>query len=135
MIGIRVKTTSNPQRVKRAVNTGIFTSLSHAAASISKDMKASFEKTPPGDPSAPGEPPHTHKGAFYRRAVRFHVDKEKQSAIVGLMASVVGEEVGPLHEFGGEREGVQFPARPSAFPALERAIPRFGGEFRGSVGE
>ena len=133
MIGVKVKTTDNFKRVEKAADKAAFTSFAHAAASIAKDARSTIEKAPEGVPSAPGTPPHTHRGRYLSRAIKFAADKE--GAVIGPMASIVGEELGPTHEFGQEREGVDFPERPFMGPALERAVPRFGGEWRGSIGE
>lgn len=129
---IQIETKVEMARVVKAVEKTAFRSFAHAAASIAKDAKASLEKAPEGEPSEPGKPPHTHKGAYLRRAIRFASDKE--GAVIGPMASVVGEELGPTHELGAPRGGVDFPERPFMVPALERAIPRFAGEWKGALG-
>ena len=83
-------------------------------------------------PSVPGQPPHTHKGTYLRRAVRW--DADKTSAVIGPMASIV-DQAGAVHEFGQVRLGTDYPERPFMLPALERALPRFAGQWQGSVGE
>lgn len=130
MISATVKIEDKMQRVEKAAEKAAYKNFNHAAASISKDVKSSLE-TAEG-PSAPGSPPHTHRGAFLRRAVRYAANKD--GAVIGPMASVV-DEAGALHEFGGEREGDQFPERPFMAPALERAVPRLAGIWRGTIGE
>ena len=64
--------------------------------------------------------------------MRFAVDK--QGGVIGPTASVAGQ-VGGAHEFGGQFRGDQYPERPFMFPALERALPRFAGQWKGSIGE
>lgn len=130
MIGLKVKTVDSMKRVAAAADKAAFRNFAHAAASISKDVKSTLD-TAEG-PSSPGSPPHTHKGAYLRRAVRFASDKE--GAVIGPMESIVGE-AGAVHEFGGEFRGGDFPERPYMAPALERAVPRFAGEWHGSIGE
>ena len=49
------------------------------------------------------------------------------------MASVVGQ-AGAAHEFGGKFYSNDYPERPFMQPALERALPRFAGEWAGSIG-
>lgn len=132
MIGLTVQVENNFKRVEDAARKAAFKNLKHAAASISKDEKASFEKAPQGQASTPGSPPHTHRGQFIKRAVRFESDDE--SAVIGPMASVVGE-VGAVHEFGETYKGTDYPEREFAGPALERGAPRFAGSWQGSVGE
>ena len=129
MIGVKVKTVDETKRVEKAAEKGAFKSFAHAAASISKDAKASIESSP--NPSAPGSPPHTRRRNFLRRAIRFAADKD--GAVIGTMASIVGEAGSP-HEHGGEYKGQTFPERPFMFPALERGAGRFAGEFKGSIG-
>lgn len=129
MIAVKVKTEDTTKNVAVAAEKAAFRNFGHAGASISKDMKASLDKAE--GPSEPGQPPHTHKGAFLRRAVRYAADKE--GVVVGPMASIVGES-GAVHEFGEVFHGTDYPERPFARPALERALPRIGSDWAGSIG-
>lgn len=130
MISIQVKTENNFKAVEKAADKAAFRNFGHAAASISKDVKQSIDRAT--GPSVPGQPPHTHKGTFLRRAIRYEADME--GAIIGPMASVVGE-AGAVHEFGEVYYGQDYPPRPFMGPALERAAPRFGDSWQGSIGE
>lgn len=130
MIDVRVKVIDETKRVETAAEKAAFRNFNHAAASLSKDAKASIESSP--EPSAPGQPPHTRRGNPLRRAVRYAADKE--GAVIGPLASMVGD-AGEAHEFGGSFRGQTFPARPFMGPALDRAIPRFAGDWAGSIGE
>jgi phage gpG-like protein len=130
MIGLKVRTTDNTKAVHKAVDKAAFKNFNHAAASISKDVKSTLEKA--DGASEPGQPPHTHKGIYLRRAIRFASDKE--GAVIGPMASVV-DQAGAVHEFGGDYKGNDYPERPFMYPALQRALPRFAGQWRGSIGE
>lgn len=130
MIGIQAITQDTTKNVQQAVDKAAFRNFGHAGASISKDVKSSLEKT--DGPSAPGQPPHTHKGAFMRRAIRYAATKE--NVVIGPCESVVGL-AGEAHEFGGEFKGAEYPARPFMHPALERGAPRFAGSWAGSVGQ
>lgn len=121
------------RNVERAAARGNYRNLFHAAASLRKAAARSVEKAPKGEASAPGEPPHTHRGAFLRRALRYFVDKQKQEALIGFQASKV-EDVGAVHEFGEERGGVDFPERPTMLPALAENAARIGDQWRGSIG-
>lgn len=129
MIAVKVTTEDTTKNVAEAAQKAAFKNFAHAAASISKDMKSSLEKSE--GPSAVGSPPHTHKGTYLRRAVRFAADKE--GAVIGPMASVVGE-AGAVHEFGEVFHGTDYPERPFAGPAGERGAPRFAKEWAGSIG-
>jgi len=130
MIGLMVRTQDTTKRVSDAADSGTFRSFSKAAFSISSDAKASL--TTADGPSAPGQPPHTHRGEYLRKAVRYAADKE--GAVIGPIASVVGDS-GAAHEFGEEYRGQDYPERPFMAPALERATPRLADDWSGSVGE
>lgn len=129
MIAVAVKTELQPAKLEKAVEKAAYRNFGHAAASLSKDVKNTLQ-TAPG-PSVPGKPPHTHKGAYLRRAIRYAADKE--GAVIGPVASLVGTS-GAAHEFGGRYRSGDYPQRPFMQPALERALPRFGGEWAGSIG-
>jgi len=117
-------------RVTQAVDQAAFRNIGHAAASIAKDMRGSIEKGI--GPSEVGTPPHTHKGSYLRRAIRYAAGKRE--AVIGARYSVVAKSAA-AHEHGQFYKGTQFPKRPFAVPALERGAPRFGGSFEGSVGQ
>jgi hypothetical protein len=129
-VGIKVSVEDRLAAVKLAAKKGAFKNFGNAAASISKDAKSTLEKA--DGPSLPGQPPHTHRGTFLRRAIRYRFDAE--GAMIGPLASVVGGSAA-AHEFGGRYKQTNLPARPFMGPALKRAIPRFGGSWRGSVGQ
>lgn len=115
-------------RVQRAVDQAAFRNFGHAAASIRKDAQASIETSP--EPSEPGTPPHTRRRKHLQRAIRFAADKE--GGVVGPVYSVVGE-AGAAHEHGETFRGDEFAERSYMGPALERALPRFASDWRGSV--
>lgn len=144
MFGLNFTFTDNSKAVTAASDRAAFKNISHAAASIRKQQIASFV-TAEG-PSEPGRPPHTHptrikrgknagklRTGHFPRAVAFDVDKAKQEAFIGPRASVVGESA-KAHEFGGDYKGEEYPARPSALPALTANLDRFSGEWAGSIG-
>ena len=129
MFGIKFRTVDRTKRVKGAADKAGFRNFGHAAASIRKDAVASIEVSP--DPSTPGSPPHTRR-RLLPRALRF--DQDKKAGVIGPTASVAGR-VGHTHEFGGPYKGEDYPERPYMLPALERALPRFAGQWQGSIGE
>ena len=129
MFALQVKVEDKFKRVADAAQEAKFRNFGHAAASIRKDAISTIEKSEKA--SAPGSPPHTRRGQL-PRAIRYAVDKD--GAIIGPVASVVGES-GAAHEFGGTYKGEDYPARPFMAPALERAEPRFAGDWQGSIGE
>ncbi len=129
MIAINVKVDSRMNRISDAAEKAKFRNFGHAAASLSKDAKASIENA--SGPSAPGTPPHSRKGLL-RRAIRYAYDKE--SAVIGPTATTVGQSA-TAAEFGGEYKGEDYPERPFMEPALERALPRMADDWKGSIGE
>lgn len=130
MFGIQAVIQDMTDRVVKAAKKAGFRNFGHAAASISKDMKASLVNAE--GPSAPGTPPHTHRGSHLRRAVRYAATAEE--AVIGPMASIVGES-GGAHERGERYKGTDYPQRAFAGPALERGADRFAGSWAGSIGE
>lgn len=108
----------------------MFKNIGHAAAGISKDAKRSI-KTRAGSSPA-GSPPYTKRGLF-RRAIRYEVNRQTQSAVIGFIASQVGGSA-KAHEFGGRYKGEDYPARPTMAPALERNMHRLAGQFVGRIG-
>ncbi|MCA9233343.1 MAG: hypothetical protein KDA57_22050 [Planctomycetales bacterium] len=130
MLNFKITTQLHKERVARAVHKTGFRNLFHAAASITKDAKASI--VPGRGPSAAGTPPHTGRRRKLQRAVRFDVDRENQIAVIGPRASFAGTS-GAAHEFGGTYKAARFDERPFMQPALERAAPRFAGQWRGGL--
>lgn len=105
-------------------NKAAYRNFGHAAASIRKDVVGTIEQT--DGPSAPGEPPHTHYRKFLARAIRFAYDAD--SAVIGPTAEIL-DDAGQRLEFG---EGME--PRPFMGPGLDRAIPRLGDNWQGSLG-
>lgn len=129
MITTKVKVEDKTKDLEKAAEKAAFNNFRHAAASISKDSKQSLERKE--GPSEEGEPPHTHKGVFLRRAIRYAADKE--GAVIGPMASIVGL-AGRAHELGEVFHGTDYPERPFMQPALDRAVPRMAKDWQGSIG-
>ncbi len=102
--------------------------LSKAAYRVFRDAQSTIHKSP--DPSQPGTPPHTRRGML-RKGIRYQVDYTVPDAVIGPVGSVLAD-IGELHEFGGERYGSQYPARPYMRPALERELDNFAGGFEGT---
>lgn len=130
MFGFTAKVENKLDRVRQAAEKGAFRSFSRAAFAIRQTAIDSIEQA--SGPSAPGEPPHTHRRMFLRRAIRYAANRE--GAVIGPRHSVVGA-AGEAHEFGGEYRGNEYPARPFMFPALQANLDRFAGSWAGSIGE
>jgi phage gpG-like protein len=128
MLGATVtKFVDHTKRVRDAADKAARRAFAKAAYRIFRDAQASIERSK--EPSAPGTPPHTRRGQL-KRAIRYDADKD--GAVIGPLASMVGE-AGAAHEFGGESRGGTFPERAYMAPALERELDQFAGEFSGSI--
>lgn len=152
MFAVTTKTTDLTDRVRKAVERASFKNFAHGGASIRKTAIESIKitkevigyiskKTKSGKrrrvkiyrPSPVGTPVHSHRNkGFVSRGVRF--DATKESAVIGPTSTVYGD-VMRVHEFGGERLGQHFDARPTMAPALENNLDRFASSWRGSVTE
>jgi hypothetical protein len=120
------------KKIEQAAERGIYESIRHAAYSIRKDIMLSIKKSP--NPSEPGKPVATRgkKGASVKNSIFAAI--EKDNAIIGPRHSFVGDSM-YFHEFGKKRGKINFPARPTSGPGLERNLDRFAGSFRGSIGQ
>lgn len=154
MIGVVTKFVNQSTRVKAAVNRAGGKTYPHVAAKIRKSIIAGIkiDKTTLGwittnrrtktgkrrrarvyRPSPKGQPVHSHRNkGFVSRGVRF--DANKEGAMIGFASSVYGD-VMAVHEFGGERHGQDFDARPTVLPGLEDNLEHFHESWRGSIGE
>lgn len=130
MFELKATIQNRVDRVRRAARDAARGSFSRAAFVIRKTMVESIERQE--GPSDPGSPPHTHKGNFFRRAIRYAVDK--LSAVIGTMYSVVGD-IGKAHEFGGQFRGQEYPVRAFAEPALMENLDVVPQSWDGSIGE
>ena len=132
MIDVKVETVDTTAAVRKSADKAQFRNFGHAAATIRRTAAESIQRAE--GPSEPGSPPHTHRRVFLRRAIRFFVDKNKNEAIIGPRASIVGD-VGEVLEFGGTRGDTVHPPRPFMLPALVAEAPRFADTWQGSIGE
>jgi hypothetical protein len=101
--------------------------LKIAGFEIRKSAIESIESVPTRLPSFAGQPPHTHKGNYLKRAILYSVDEAEETAVIGPSIDKVGTS-GKAHEFGGDYKGTEYPARPFMGPALKknlRNIPLF----------
>ncbi len=92
-----MRTRFDGRKVVKAARAGSVKSLGHAGGMIRLTARRSIKRSPTESP--PGTPPHTRKGQI-KRALRYAVEKEKQTVVVGPEAEVVGTS-GKAHEFGG----------------------------------
>jgi hypothetical protein len=116
MFGFKVKSYFHPKRVKNAAKKASFRNLGHAGAAIRLTARRSIRRSK--KPSSSGQPPHTRKGQL-KRALRYAVDKDKGSVIIGPTYTMVGRS-GMAHEFGGKFRGQKYPQRRFMGPALAK---------------
>jgi len=122
-IAIKTRIQWTPQKLEKQVQLGTIWSLGRAGAYIRGIARKSIKKS--AMPSAPGSPPHTKRGAL-KNAIRFDVEKERQSVVIGPTKTGIGT-IGQLHEFGGTRKSnlgkrVQFLIGRFGFTATARII-------------
>jgi phage gpG-like protein len=129
MVAIKAKVKVEPGKLKRAAKAGTINSLGHAGAAIRLQARHSIKKG--SKRSAPGTPPHTRKGRL-RNAIKYAVQKERQSVVIGPDAEVAGDS-GKAHEFGGKFRREHYPKRPFMGPALQNVADRLPTFWRGSV--
>lgn len=72
--------------------------------------------------SRPGQPPSSQTGVL-KNSIMFAVDLIEMDATIGP-TFIAMHEIAELHEFGGIRNGIEYPARPYMAPALEEIIPQ-----------
>lgn len=119
--------------VRNAVKKAAFTNIGHAAASVRKAMVKGIRQRKNKDlASPPGTPVFTH-GGLAKHAIRFHVDRQREEAVIGPRFSVIGT-IMRTHEFGEVEDGRDYPERPTAAPALEASLGRIAGQWQGSIG-
>lgn len=119
------------EKIQAATNRAVYNNIRQAAFSIRKYIRESIKES--NEPGRPGKPVTTRKRAGNVRD-SIWVAAEQYSAIIGPRYSFVADTM-QTHEFGGTRYGRRYPARPTSGPALEANADRFGGLFRGSIGE
>lgn len=157
MIDIKVKFESDAKPVVDAADKAIDRALQRTSYVISQDAKSTIERKTkvPGqrsvgrggknkrrrwDASRPGDPPLTRgqPGKNIKGAIRYKVDKEADTSVIGPDASIVGD-VGIQLEFGKDRPSVPgdqvMEPRPFMGPAFDRNDELFGNTFEGSIGE
>ncbi len=135
MIGMKVKTRSDVQKVLRKVRRANIVTLGHAGAALRLTARRSIRRRK--GPSAPGTPPHTHTGAL-RSSIVYSVEKHADRVVIGPAFGGVGLS-GALHEFGGRRRArrrgraARYKPRPFMGPALEKIKPRLPRMWAGSI--
>ena len=83
------------------------------------------------NPSQPGEPPHTRRGAL-KRGILFGVDRRTNSVVVGPSVRFVGTSM-QAHEFGGGYKRERYPKRPLMGPALKESSPHLARLWQDAV--
>ena len=83
------------------------------------------------NPSQPGEPPHTRRGAL-KRGILFGVDRRTNSVVVGPSVRFVGTSM-QAHEFGGGYKKERYPKRPLMGPSLRESVPHLARMWENAV--
>ena len=83
------------------------------------------------NPSQPGEPPHTRRGAL-KRGILFGVDRRTNSVVVGPSVRFVGTSM-QAHEFGGGYKRKRYPKRPLMGPSLRESAPHLAKMWENAV--
>ncbi len=131
MFGFSFKSETDFKPVEKAADRAIYRNIKHAAFSIRKYIRESIKKS--ADPSSPGDPVATRgRKSGVKNSIFAAI--EQDNAIIGPRYSFVGTAM-ETHEFGGERHGRKYPARPTSGPGLEANQDRFAQSFAGSIGE
>jgi len=121
------------RKVEQRVEKAAYRSHGHAAASIRKDASGSIKQRKKKRKAAPaGSPPFQHQAGFFRRALRYWVDRHREDAVIGFLRSRVGP-VAAAHEHGEMEGGRNYPERPVMRPALNRNRDRFAKNWRASI--
>jgi hypothetical protein len=129
MVGMKVKTKSQMQKVVRKAKRGNIESLGHAGAAIRLVAKRSVRKKK--GPSPAGQPPHTHTRRL-PRAIKYAVEKSRQAVVIGPDVESLGT-AGKAHEHGGTYKHEPYQRRPFMGPALEKTKDRLPKLWAGSV--
>ena len=83
------------------------------------------------NPSQPGEPPHTRRGAL-KRGILFGGDRRTGSVVVGPSIRFVGTSM-QAHEFGGGYKRERYPKRPLMGPSLRESAPHLAKMWEDAV--
>jgi hypothetical protein len=114
--------------VEKSAYNANFRNLGQAAATIRKTARASIKKRKKA--SAPGTPPNTRKKAL-PNAILYAVNRQKQSAVIGVSAELLSTAGSP-HERGGEFRDAKYPQRSFMVPALMKNLKRIPTFWRGT---
>jgi len=117
------------KKVLDAAHRATVRALKVAGYAIFRTAQQSIQTSP--KPSAPGEPPHSRRGLL-RRAERYEVDDQAETAVIGPRFALVGTSA-EAHEFGGQYKRETFQARPSIGPALQQNVSKLPAYFSGQV--
>ena len=129
MVGARCKVKSDFHKVQRAARRGNIETLGHAGGYLRKVARHEIKKSAVA--SEAGTPPHTRRGAL-KNAIRYAVDKDRRSVVIGPDVEIVGKS-GTAHEFGGRYKRQRYPKRAFMGPALESSKEKLPRLWRGSV--
>jgi len=149
VIAVQTKFEKRLERLEKAAERAKQGSLSSAAflvrdaavesIRITKAIRGYFWKTNKKgkrvratyyEPAPVGQPILGHRKGkgFFRRGIKYAVDKQKQDAVIGFAHSQF-ETIMALHEHGTEG----YDRRPTMQPALEKSVDKFHRDWAASI--
>jgi len=131
MFGMSATTVTQFDKVEKAKDRAIYTSVRHGGFSIRKTIRESIKKS--AEPSDPGQPVAT-RGKRGNVKNSIFVAADNDTAVIGPRFSFVADAM-EAHEFGKRRGNQDFEPRPTSGPGLTKNTDRFADSFAGSIGE
>lgn len=131
----KVKLTNKGKSVKRKINATGFKSLGQAAG-VHRKIARNIVKDD-ATPGPAGSPVHSPTDLL-RNAIIYELNRGRAYYVVGSAASLV-DDLGELHEFGGERSRSKgrgyddYPPRPFISPSLDKIKPRLNRFWAGQL--
>ena len=153
MIAAQTRFEKRLERLEKAAERAKQGSLSSAAflvrdaaiqsIKISKRVRGYFWKTNKKgervratyyEPAPPGQPIIGHRKGkgFFRRGIKYAVDRQAQDAVVGFSHDIFAETMS-IHEHGLPLDGKPYDKRPTMQPALERNVDKFHRDWKASI--
>lgn len=127
MATTNVKITWRGNKYSDNVQRAMINAVNRSAVRVNTATKKalSVSGTFPGEPSAPGEPPHKQAGHL-RSSIQIERAKDGFSAKVGPADKLVYARI---QELGGKTSRATLPPRPYLEPSFEKCLPQIKQEI------
>lgn len=114
--------TWNSAKYTARVNAQLRRATGKSCDVVATEAKRNLSVSPefPGQPSAPGDPPHK-QGGLLRAQTQYAIENDGLSGKVGPLDELV---YGRIQELGGDTGRATLPARPYLLPALKASADR-----------